>query len=233
MDNELNLDEASEQILALSTPEEPEAPEPEIQVSAEPDIQPEPDYLQEAQGQQAQLAAYQNELSNEAAAIRELERDARSFRKDNPGEYAARMADAQVRANNLTKVAQQFQAHVNNLDSYVSQRANTDHQRKLAQAESKLQSEIPGWDQAKKIELANYLQTKGYTSHQIASVSDARTIKMAWDSMQTEKSRTKTLPKKVKPVDRRAHAESEITRQNLGRSSTQAAAARIEALMFK
>jgi len=211
----------------------PEQPVPEVEAVErlpEPEIQSEPDYIAQAQSQQVQLAAYQAELSNEAAAIKEMERDARSFRKDNPGEYAARMADIQLRSNRLNQAAAQFQAHVSSLEKHVAERYSSDYARKLQREEAQLQREI-GWNGEKKAALAKHLKSLGYTDAQLAQVNDAKTVKLAWQAMQAEQSK-KVLPKKK--VDPRAAVESDIQRRNLGTNSTQAAAARIQAMgLFK
>ncbi len=227
----LTLEEASEVIketLMAEEPmpeEEPSQPEPEIdqQESAQ-----EAQQVQQVQlTQQATLVRCEQAITDEAQSIKAAENAAHELRDSNPAEYGARMADLNVRSKGLTDAYGKYQAMVTQFDSSVT----ASHQQHLVGEQKKLARAIPGWDKEKQEKLVGYLKGEGYSDAQLANVTDAKTIKLAWDAMSSKKAPKKTLLKKKPKGDRRAQAESEITRRHLGHNSLQAAQERILAMM--
>ena len=218
------LDTAAERITELAAPE-PEAP---VEIEPVPEQEAPVDNVMQTQ---QQLANYQHQLSQEQAAIHAEENEIKSLRQSDPAEYSARTMDLMTKKEQLTYKAAQFEHVVSQFDNQQASRITQEQQKNIQNGKAYLERTV-GWNDEKANKVVSYLRNKGMTDSQIRQIPDAQTIESHYRAMMSQKPK-KTLPKKPVSVDHRARAESEITRRNLGSGSTQAAAARIEALMFK
>lgn len=179
---EMLLDPAQAAQLATKQKSEPKV---EDTATSEPEL--EPDELMEAaqlvQKGRAQLEAAKAQI------------DWESLREENPGEYAAKLAEFQALERELQqheqKVAQQYALY----------------QQKRAQEEvEKLKKLIPEWQNpsvAKKeaAELVQFLKDRSLTEQQISAITDASLIAALRDAMLFNKMRGKEVEKpKVKKL---------------------------------
>jgi hypothetical protein len=217
-----SVEHAADKIASLLTPQEPEQePEPAPTVEAEPE--PQQDQLQQTQ---QQLASYQNQLIQEQQALQAEEQSIKGIRQTDPAEYAAAMADLMQKKEAHTYKAAQLQNYIQQFDSQYSEKALKTHQQKLDNDRKYLEGKI-GYTDEKGKQISAYLRKQGLTNQQIAML-DAKSIEAHYRAMQSQKQ--KTLPQKKPKVDKRAQAEREIQRRNLGSGTLQAAQERIMAM---
>jgi hypothetical protein len=230
-ENGLSVKEAGELIEASMM--QPEEAEPEVSAEPEAEIipnKPEPPsaVVQRATESQAQLAQYEHALAAEAQAINAAELDARQLRKDNPAEYAARTMELLSRKQNLQQATANYQRVAEGINAQVAQHERQQHEKAMAAERDILKREI-GWDDKKKVRLENYLKGKGYTEQDFAQVRDAKTVMLAWRSMEAEdKAKQQPKVRKKLPQKKVSQVEEEILRNNIPPDSVRAAAARIE-----
>lgn len=136
-----------------------------------------------------------------------------TLRNTDPAEFAARKQEYNERWNRIQGMKNKALSEAYRI-SQESQQKQTDEQTKLVQAERKKWPEaIPEWrDKAKfesdRVEIVSYLRNMGFSDTDIASVYDARQMKMIRNAMLYEKASKKAtieqkkvvnLPKVLKP----------------------------------
>jgi len=162
-------------------------PESKTENTATPEPELEPDELMEAaqlvQKGRAQLEAAKAQI------------DWESLREENPGEYAAKLAEFQA-------LEQELQQH----EQRVAQQYALYQQKQAQEEVEKLKKLIPEWQNpsvAKKeaAELVQFLKDRGLTEQQISAITDASLIAALRDAMLFNKMRGKEVEKpKVKKL---------------------------------
>lgn len=195
---EMLLDPAQAAQLATKQKQEPEAKEP-----VTPELELEPDELMEA----AQLVQ-KGRMQLEAA---KAQIDWESLREENPGEYAAKIAEFQA-------LERELQQH----EQRVAQQYALYQQKKAQEEVEKLKKLIPEWQNpsvAKKEaeELVQFLRDKGLTDQQIGAITDASLIAALRDAMLFNKMRGKEVEKprvkKLKTTRRKETADLDKKKQ--------------------
>ena len=218
------LDAASNKIASMMAPPEPE-PEPEPETAA-----PEPPADNQITQAQRQLASYQYQLAQEHAALQAEEKAIASLRRSDPAEYSARAFDLMQAKEQFAMKASQLQQATQQFDSQHSEKAAKEHMRWLESQKKTLERDLQ-WNTEKAQKLVKYLRGKGWSDQELLQVTDARAVKLAWQAMQNEQGKKKTLPKrKTTPQDARARVDADLRRRNESPHSVKAAGDRIAAM---
>ena len=143
--------------------------------------------------------------------------DWQDLRMNDPAEYAARQAEFNQRNNQIQQAMQQVESEKRNQESATNGRTK----EQLAKEAEKLLNVIPEWKDPtiadkERAELRTFALNVGYNEHEIANLSDHRTVLLLRDAMKyrqlqdtkpSVKNRVKKAPKLAKPGAPKAQKE--------------------------
>jgi hypothetical protein len=169
---------------------------------------------------QQYVNALQNVVENSMGALDQFATvDWESLKNENPLEYITKRDELRETQERVRQVQyQQQQAH----EAYQQESQRT-HQRVLQEEHGKLVGALPEWGEAESrqklgSEIKSYALSQGYTSEEIGSLLDHRSLMTLYKAMKFDKaSSPDVVQKKVKNKPRVIRAGSPRTKSDVGK----------------
>jgi len=169
---------------------------------------------------QQYVTALQNVVENSVGTLDQFATvDWEALKNDNPLEYITKRDEFRETQDNVRQAQfQQQQAHAAH-----QQESQRTHQRVLQEEHGRLVESLPEWKEAetrKKLgsEIKAYALTQGYTSEEIGSLVDHRSLMTLYKAMKFDKaSSPDVVQKKVKNKPRVIRAGSPRTKSDVGK----------------
>lgn len=114
--------------------------------------------------------------------------DLSALRRDDPGEYAAKVADVDRRRREIDSLKNETLSSYQKTQEATSHLMQAEHQKFLLQEQGALLEALPEWAnpekaQAEKVRMVQYLTGQGFTEQDVMGASDHRLVLLAHKAM--------------------------------------------------